>query len=104
MIFFLSGSLRAESDLIRDYNVVAKNYALEEGLPPPEEIPVPQPPSHAHTHSHSHSHSHSHGDHHGHSHEEHGHSHEGEICYSIKSDFGVEGILFSFFEIVNIFF
>ncbi|PAV56346.1 hypothetical protein WR25_21329 isoform B [Diploscapter pachys] len=72
----LIGSLRAESDLIRDYNVVAKNYALEEGLPPPEEIPVPQPPSHAHTHSHSHSHSHSHGDHHGHSHEEHGHSHE----------------------------
>ncbi|WKY17188.1 hypothetical protein Q1695_001646 [Nippostrongylus brasiliensis] len=81
------GTVRADLQLVRDYNVQAARYAQEQKLPAPQPIPLPDlPPSggsrHGHSHGDSHGHGHSHGGAaHGHSHAEdthaHGHSHGG---------------------------
>lgn len=60
------GYVHSETDLIRDYNAKNAQAAAENGLPPPEPLPIPEP---VHT-----GHGHSHGGH-GHSHGGHGHSH-----------------------------
>ena len=41
-------------NLVRDYNVNAKNYAIEQNLPEPEMLPVPEVPAKGHGHSHDH--------------------------------------------------
>lgn len=70
------GTIRADVDLVRDYNVQAKNYAKEHKLPDPELFPLPEVTNsgsghHGHSHSgggHGHSHSHEAGAHSAHSH------------------------------------
>lgn len=73
---FSTGTIRADVDLVRDYNVQAKNYAKEHKLPDPELFPLPEVTNsgsghHGHSHSgggHGHSHSHEAGAHSAHSH------------------------------------
>ncbi|GMT33036.1 hypothetical protein PFISCL1PPCAC_24333, partial [Pristionchus fissidentatus] len=65
------GSFKAESDLIRDYNINAQTLANEKGVTP-ELMDIPAAPQKGHGHSHS-GHGHSHG---GHSHDHLGHSHD----------------------------
>ncbi|GMT33037.1 hypothetical protein PFISCL1PPCAC_24334, partial [Pristionchus fissidentatus] len=68
------GSFKAESDLIRDYNINAQTLANEKGVTP-ELMDIPAAPQKGHGHSHS-GHGHSH-DHLGHSHDHSdGHSHD----------------------------
>ncbi|KAF1763028.1 hypothetical protein GCK72_011293 [Caenorhabditis remanei] len=60
------GYVHSETDLVRDYNAKNAQAAAENGLPPPEALPIPEPPASGHGHSHGG---------HGHSHGGHGHSH-----------------------------